>query len=403
MDAQGSHEKHQLLFDQLRGLFAGLEPGPQQQQCSSQLELLARQVTSLQRLVKVQADLGSSPSALNPLTPAPSSTHAAPGTTTTASQRTLPPAAPAVPVRPTAESIANTLKGEELLLSVFSVGDILNRDEARALALMAGCTEDHVRATFVRLRGTLRTVLTRVQRRASVATLTEASVTDEPNLGPGAAGLPDAAAYAARLNRQDLEQFEQYKALATVVEHGTGGLLANHTYAAHLLFNQMKTTYSWSHRGSQLRVIYRTPRGSPSLVQFVNAGAATLLNMWLREAEEDRQSTFLQSLLEALHHLPAIASLVTTYGLVQSVARLAKYKEERLAGLAMMLQRHWQPVVAAASRPVQTASSRAGGGAAELSSNLAAAAHRAVAVRPLPGGVASGTMEPAPEPDAFRK
>lgn len=283
-----------------------------------QLSDFVEQLLALKAAVELQFQLTSS----HPLTPSPA-------------EDDVPAIRPLTPVGHAADSADGTEptklspQAEQLLMSVFAFTDQLDRAQAAGLAHLAGCSEQLVRALYSRLRGSLRNVLQRVQKKAQKvsqatgipnsfltksATVTSVIRADAEGEDPASASTASASAQqqlvlgflSNGLHSADgvqpmprftqIQQKQQHQMERIIKLLDQNGAIAHPNQAGAVLLAMEKAT-TFEARSSQLDAISHTTN-HVVLLRLVGSKLLHVLDTWLKEAELERQTTFLKSALQ---------------------------------------------------------------------------------------------------------
>ncbi|GAB4817486.1 hypothetical protein N2152v2_004532 [Parachlorella kessleri] len=319
-----------------------------------------------------------------------------------------------------------TAGAEELFLQVFSLQDAPSSQAVKALAAKAECEEEQVRAFFARQRSAVRSFLQRAQRKAGVTAGTPAlqphpskPATVAASTSPTAiasVGKPllqqlapaGTAAFAGNVTGSSVDGGSQnadgaeapssplaavrraavgrdaaLRRLGLLLDEGGG--LRDSSVTGH--FTQlMAQAQVPTVRCAMLHVLLATKRGGARAKLVHHGGFLPLLEQWLREAEEDHQTTLLLLLLQVLEGTPLPpAALRSTAFLPRAAARLQKPgRHPRLTAAAQRLAQQWQQG-AAQQGP------GSGGGASEATAAVEAAVAGGIAAT---AGAAAGSSAP---------
>ena len=247
---------------------------------------------------------------------------------------------------------------EDALLKIFSLTDTFNREEVRALAFQVSCTEEQVFKYFGRLKGSVRSYLQRLQKRwqpsassksvgavggyapsklphtdvqgqefyaaaegfgtqrlpagvdelPATSTSQPASNSGAPGVTPATtSGLPDGGVWQKVRNLLDQD-----------------GAIAQEACGLGMFVLHMQSAVGYDLRSKILKVILATK--DPMILQrLVTLHLLLVLASWLKEAELDRQITFMRLLFSVLRYAPVPLMLLKESGLPTAVLRLTKY------------------------------------------------------------------------------
>ncbi|KAJ9514678.1 hypothetical protein QJQ45_028441, partial [Haematococcus lacustris] len=150
-----------------------------------------------------------------------------------------------------------------------------------------------------------------------------------PGQGQGALAEAEVQALVAR----DTAQLERLRSMLTP----SGGLAMQQ---CGLFMMMLKEPCSYEVREAQLAALRATP--VPSLLPLVSSPLCDLLAAWVSGAEQDRQTSFVRSLLTTATHLPISKPMLVASRLLSCTVALTKSKQPRVASAAQAALLYWR-------------------------------------------------------------